>query len=128
MTTVRWIRASVALAAAVLVTACGGGDDGYGAIAVSESTNRVGMATEALTQSIANDDARDACDADDCTVVLQFETCGAVSAALNGSGQYVYGVAAGGSAFDAQTAANNVCTVKGGVGCAAIPNLPAKCT
>ena len=128
MTSIRWIRGAAALFAAGLVAACGGGDDGYGAIAISESTTRVVIVTEALTQSIANDEARDECDANDCTVVLQFETCGAVSSALNSGGQYVYGVAAGGSAFDAQTAANNVCTVKGGLGCAAIPNLPAKCT
>jgi hypothetical protein len=128
MTNVRWIRASAALAAALLLAACGGGDDGYGAIAISESTTRVAIVTEALTQSIANDEARDECDADDCTVVLQFETCGAVSSALNAGGTPVYGVAAGGSAFDAQTAANNVCTTKGGVGCTAIPNLPAQCT
>ncbi len=128
MTNNRWIRGAAALLAACVVAACGGGEDGYGAIAVSESTARVAIVTEALTQSIANDEARDKCDAKDCTVVLQFETCGAVSSALNASGVAVYGVAAGGSAFDAQTAANNACTVKGGVGCTAIPNLPAQCT
>ena len=77
------LRGAAALFVAGLVAACGGGDDGYGAIAISESTTRVAIVTEALTQSIANDDARDECDADDCTVVLQFETCGAVSSALN---------------------------------------------
>ena len=70
-----------ALIAAVTLAACGGGGDsnGYGSIAVSASTNRVGIASEALTQSIANDAARDECDADDCTVVLQFEECGAAA-------------------------------------------------
>lgn len=128
MTTVRWIHASAALAAALLLAACGGGDDGYGSIAISESNARVAIVTDGLTQSIANDEARDECDAKDCTVVLQFERCGAASSALTTGGVRVYGVAAGGSAFDAQTAANNVCTDKGGVGCTAIPNLPAKCT
>lgn len=128
MTNVRWIRGAAALFVVGLVAACGGGDDGYGSIAISESTARVAIVTGGLTQSIANDDARDECDADDCKVVLHFETCGAVSSALTTGDVRVFGVAAGGSAFDAQTAANNLCTANGGVGCTAIPNLPAECT
>ncbi|WP_290440825.1 DUF4189 domain-containing protein [Hydrogenophaga sp. A37] len=118
-----------AVLASLLVAACGGGgeSDGYGAIAVSNSTGRVAMASEALTQSIANDEARDECDAGDCTVVLQFEECGAISSGRTSGGGFVYGVAASGTAFDAQSAANNACTAKGGVGCATIPNLPALC-
>ncbi len=128
MTTSRWLVGGAALLAALLVAACGGGGEsnGYGAIALSNSTGRVAFASEALTQSIANDEARDECDAGDCTVVLQFEECGAIASTRTG-GVFVYGVAAAGTAFDAQTAANNACTAKGGVGCATIPNLPAVC-
>lgn len=129
MKTSRWMACGAAVLASLLVAACGGGgdSDGYGAIAVSNSTGRVAIASEALTQSIANDEARDECDAGDCTVVLQFEECGAISSARTSGGALVYGVAAAGTAFDAQTAANNACTAKGGVGCATIPNLPAVC-
>ncbi|MFC3683895.1 DUF4189 domain-containing protein [Hydrogenophaga luteola] len=117
-----------ALIAAATLAACGGSDDDYhGAIAVSESTKRVGIASEALTQSIANDAARDECDAGDCQVVLQFEECGAIAAGSGSSGGWVWGVAAAGSAFDAQTAANNACTAKGGQNCGVIPNLAAQC-
>lgn len=129
MTTSRWMVSGAALLAALLVAACGGGgeSDGYGAIAVSNSTTRVAFASEALTQSIANDEARDECDVGDCTVVLQFEECGAIASARTSGGVFVYGVAAAGTAFDAQTAANNACTARGGVACSAIPNLPARC-
>lgn len=118
-----------ALIAAMTLAACGGGGDsnGYGSIAVSASTNRVGIASEALTQSIANDAARDECDAGDCQVVLQFEECGAIAQGQTASGAWVWGVGAGGSAFDAQTAANNSCAAKGGQACTEIPNLPAQC-
>ncbi len=120
---------SAALIAAVTLAACGGGgdSDGYGAIAVSASTTNVAMVSKALTQSIANDEARDECDAGDCQVVLQFEECGAIAHGLNASGGWVWGVAAAGSAFDAQTAANNACTAKGGQNCGVIPNLAAQC-
>jgi hypothetical protein len=113
--------------AALLLTACGGNDDGYGSVAVSDSTRRVAIASGELTQSYANDEARDACDADDCRVVLQFEQCGAVAAGTSGSGGFVVAAAAGGTAFDAQTAANNACTARGGVGCGPIPNIEAQC-
>ena len=113
--------------AAVLLAACGGGFDGYGAIAVSRSSNRVVITSSHLTQSSANEAARDECDASDCTVVLQFEECGAAAAANNSSGALIIGVGAGASAFDAQTAANTMCSVNGGVGCGAIPNMPAEC-
>jgi Domain of unknown function (DUF4189) len=125
----RWMACGAAVLASLLVAACGGGgdSDGYGAIAVSDSTTRVAIVSEALTQSIANDEARDECDAGDCKVVLQFEECGAASAGVKSGGSLVIAVAAGGTAFDAQTAANNACTAKGGVGCGTIPNLPAQC-
>ena len=117
-----------ALIAAMTLVACGGSDrDDHGAIAISESTKRVGMSSEALTQSIANDAARDECDVKDCTVVLQFEECGAIAAGAGASGGWVWGVAEAGTAFDAQTAANNACTAKGGLNCGVIPNLPAQC-
>jgi ABC-type amino acid transport substrate-binding protein len=120
--------ALVAALAAFGLTACGGGgSDGYGSIAVSESTSYVAIVTGGVTQSFANDAARDKCDEDDCKVVLQFEQCGAAAASNNATGQLVIAVAAGGSAFDAQTAANQSCTANGGLACGPIPNLPAQC-
>ena len=118
-----------ALLAAGTMTACGGGGDsnGYGSVAVSESTNKVAISSKALTQSVANDAARDECDADDCKVVLQFEECGAAAGGYTGGGASVLAAGEGGSAFDAQSAANNACTAKGGTACGAIPNLPAQC-
>jgi hypothetical protein len=117
-----------ALVAAVALVACGGGGDsnGFGAVAVSASTNKVAITSEQLTQSIANDVARDECDAGDCTVVLQFEECGAAAQGLK-SGVLMITAGAGNTAFDAQTAANNACTVQGATGCGAIPNLAAQC-
>jgi hypothetical protein len=121
----RWLAAAVA---ALALTACGGNSgDGYGSIAVSASATRVAIVTGGLTQSIANDRARDKCDANDCVVVEQFEQCGAAAAAPIASGAVVIGTGVGGTAFDAQTVANQACTAKGGVGCGPIPNLPAQC-
>lgn len=128
MTKFRWILWLAGALAALAVTACGGGSgDGYGAIAVSPSTTSVSIVTGGLTQSMANEAARDKCDANDCEVVLQFEECGAASAATNAGGALVIASAAGGTAFAAQTAANNACTAQGGVGCTQIPNLVAQC-
>jgi hypothetical protein len=124
-----WTLWVAAVLSALALTACGGGStgNGYGSIAISPSTTAVAIATEGLTQSIANETARDKCDEKDCEVVLQFEECGAVSASLNASGVLVYGVAAGGTAFAAQTAATESCAQLGGVACTVIPNLPAQC-
>jgi Domain of unknown function (DUF4189) len=118
-----------ALIAAGVLAACGGGGDsnGYGAVAVSASTNKVAITSEQLTQSIANDVARDDCDAGDCQVVLQFEECGAAAQGIASGGRLVIAGGAGNTAFDAQTAANNACTAQGGTGCGAIPNLEAQC-
>lgn len=128
MTTKRWMSFSAVAAVALVLAACSGsGDDEYGAIAVSQSTARVGMSSESLTQSLANERARDKCDVKDCTVVLQFRQCGAVASGKNVRGDLIIATAEGGSAYDAQTAANNSCSAEGGRDCDAIPNLPAKC-
>lgn len=118
-----------ALIAAVTLAACGGGGDsnGYGAVAVSTSTSKVGISSEHLTQSIANDAARDACDSKDCTVILQFEECGAAAQGFTASGGLLLTAGAGNTEFEAQTAANNACTAQGGQNCGVIPNLPAQC-
>jgi Domain of unknown function (DUF4189) len=117
-----------ALMAAGVLAACGGGGsgDGYGAVAVSASTNKVAIATEALTQSSANDAARDECDASDCKVVLQFDDCGAAAQGVLG-GALVITAGEGSSAFRAQTAAIDACTAKGATACNQIPNLEAQC-
>jgi hypothetical protein len=125
MKTSLW-RLCAACVVSVLLTACGGNDDGYGSVAVSDSTRRVAISSGELTQSIANDEARDACDAHDCRVVLQFEQCGAVAAGTAGGG-IVIAAAAGGTAFDAQTPANNACAARGGLGCGPVPNVEAQC-
>jgi hypothetical protein len=125
----RWMALGAALLVAMVVAACGGGGEsnGYGAIAVSPTTGKVGFATESLTQSNANEDARDECDKDDCAVVLQFEECGAIAGGRTSGGITVYGVAEANRAFDAQVAANSACTAKGGLGCGEISNLQARC-
>lgn len=117
------------LAMALLASACGGGDDdeGYGSIAYSPSTTRAAIVTGAWTQSSANDEARDECDAGDCTVLLQFRNCGAIAAGTSGSGALVIGVAEGLSTLAAQTAANNACTAKGGNNCSEVPGLAPQC-
>lgn len=122
-----WTWGAALIAAAVLA-ACGGGGDsnGYGAVAVSESAGKVAISSEALTQSIANDAARDKCDAKDCKVILQFEECGAAAQGLLG-GKFVVAAGRGNTAFEAQTAANEACTAKGATGCGQIPNLKAQC-
>jgi hypothetical protein len=128
MTKSRWSLLLATALTALAVTACGGGSgDGYGSIAVSSSTTNVAIITGSLTQSIANESARDKCDADDCEVVLQFEECGAVSVANNKGGALIIASGQGGTAFSAQTAANEACTASGGIGCTQSPNLAAQC-
>ena len=123
-----WTRGAALIAAGVLA-ACGGGGDsnGFGSVAVSASTNKVAITSEQLTQSIANDVARDDCDAGDCQVVLQFEECGAAAQGIASGGRLVIAAGAGNTAFDAQTAANNACVARGATGCGPIPNLAAQC-
>lgn len=117
-----------AAAAALLLTACGSGDeDGYGSIAFSPKTTRAAIVTGGWTQSNANDEARDECDASDCEVVLQFRQCGALSAGTSPAGGLIIGVARGQSTLEAQTAANNACTTNGGSGCTDVPGLAPQC-
>lgn len=115
------------LAAAALVAACGDDEDTYGAIAFSNNTTRAAIVTGGWTQSEANDEARDRCDARDCTVVLTFRECGALSAGTLPGGRLIIGVAEGRSTLEAQTAANNACSANGGANCRDIPGLPPQC-
>jgi hypothetical protein len=123
-----WTLGAAQITAGMLA-ACGGGGDsnGYGSIAVSASTTNVSIVSKALTQSSANDAARDKCDADDCKVVMQFEECGAIAHGLTSAGAWVWGVGEASSAFNAQSAANSACAAKGGTSCTQIPNLEAQC-
>ena len=123
----RWMVSGVAVGVAFLVTACVDSELFHGAIAVSDSTGNVAIVSKALSQSEANEEARDTCDAKDCSVILQFDKCGAFSSGRSSAGVWVYAAAAGGTAFDAQTAANSACTANGGVACAVAPNLAAQC-
>lgn len=123
-----WVWGAALVAAGVLA-ACGGGGDsnGYGAVAASVSTKKVAISAKALTQSGANDEARDACDASDCKIILQFEECGAAAQGITSTGALLFAAGAGDTAFDAQTAANAACTTAGGTACGQVPNLEAKC-
>ena len=109
------------------LTACGDSEDGYGSIAYSPSTYRAAIVTGGITQSAANDAARDKCDANDCSVILQFEECGAISGGRDATGAAIVGVGRGGSEYAAQTAANDDCTAKGGLSCDVSIGLPAQC-
>ena len=116
-----------ALMAAGVLAACGGNDgDGYGSVAVSATTNRVAISSGRMTQSVANDAARDECDADDCKVVLQFEECGAAAQGVL-SGALLITAGEGNTAFRAQSAAIEACTASGATACNQIPNIEAKC-
>lgn len=118
-----------ALFAAAALVACGGGGDsnGYGAVAVSGSKSNVAISSEHITQSVANDAARDECDVDDCKVILQFEECGAAAGGYTNSGVLVITAGAGNTAYDAQTVANANCSAAGGNNCGPFPNLGAQC-
>lgn len=109
------------------LSACGSSDDGYGSIAYSPSTYRAAIVTGGITQSAANEAARDKCDAKDCSVILQFEECGALSGGRNAAGDPIIGVGRGGSEYAAQEAANDDCTAKGGLSCDVAIGLPAQC-
>jgi Domain of unknown function (DUF4189) len=128
MRTVRPIALIMALSSALLLSACGGdGDNDYGAIAFSPSTSRAAIATGGWTQSEANDVARDECDVRDCSIVLQFRQCGAISSGTTAGGRLIVGVAEGRSAREAQTAANTACAANGGNGCREAPGLAPQC-
>lgn len=118
---------AASLFTALALTACGGGSDTLGSVAVSESTSRAAISHGAQTQSDANDTARHACGASDCKVILQFDNCGAFSVGSTSSGSAVYAAAAGSSKDAAQTAANSACNAKGSTNCAAVNDLPAQC-
>lgn len=125
------IRQAGAIAAslftALVLTACDGGGDTLGSVAVSESKQTAAIAVREYTQSDANDSARHACGASDCKVILQFDKCGAFSVGTTPKGAYVYAAAAGASAGAAQSAADDACNAKGSINCAAVKDLPAMC-
>lgn len=124
----RFAKPVLAIASTMLLlSACGGGDgliDTRGSIAVSSSTGKAAIVYGAGNQNIANDRAREACGGGDCTVVLQFGQCGAISSDPNVG---VYAVAEGDSPASAQSAADNGCTAKGGQTCGAPVDLHARC-
>ncbi|PKO75725.1 MAG: hypothetical protein CVU21_16820 [Betaproteobacteria bacterium HGW-Betaproteobacteria-15] len=124
----RFAKPALAIASTMLLlSACGGGDgliDTRGSIAVSNTTGKAAIVYGAGNQNIANDLARDKCGGGDCTVVLQFGQCGAISSDSNVG---VYAVAEGASPASAQQAADNGCVAKGGQTCAAPADLHARC-
>ncbi|MFN3494184.1 MAG: DUF4189 domain-containing protein [Hydrogenophaga sp.] len=110
-----------------LLSACGGSDGGIdtrGSIAVSETTGTAAIVSGAENQNIANDRARSECGGGDCTVILQFGQCGAISSDFN---LRIYAAAEGASPANAQQAANNACVARGGQNCTAPAGLEAQC-
>ena len=124
----RFAKPTLALASALfLLAACGGSDGGIdtrGSIAISETTGTAAIVVGAADQNIANDEARRTCGGGDCTVILQFGQCGAISSDFN---LRVYAAAEGASPASAQQAADNACVARGGKACTAPANLEARC-
>jgi hypothetical protein len=124
----RFAKPALAITSALLLlSACGGSDGGIdtrGSIAVSNSTGKAAIVYDAANQNIANDEARKQCGGGDCTVILQFGQCGAISSDFNLG---IYAAAEGASGEAAQQAANNACVAKGGKPCVAPAGLEARC-
>lgn len=124
----RFAKPALAIASALFfLSACGGSDGGIdtrGSIAISETTGTAAIVFGAANQNIANDQARSECGGGDCTVILQFGQCGAVSSDFN---LRIYGAAEGASPASAQQAANNACVARGGQNCTAPAGLEARC-
>jgi hypothetical protein len=124
----RFAKPALAITSALLLlSACGGSDGGIdtrGSIAVSNTTGRAAIVYDAPNQNIANDEAREKCGGGDCTVILQFGQCGAISSDFN---LRIYAAAEGSSGESAQLAANNACLAKGGKTCVAPAGLEARC-
>lgn len=118
---------AASLFTALALTACGGGSDTLGSVAYSESTTTASIAHGGLTQSAANDKARDTCGHSDCKVILQFDQCGAFSFGITAKGAYVYAAAAASTASAAQSAADSACNAKGSTNCSVVNGLPAQC-
>jgi hypothetical protein len=124
----RFIKLALAMASTMLLlSACGGGDsliDTRGSIAVSNTTGKAAIVYGAANQNLANDAAREKCGGGDCTVILQFGQCGAISSDFSLG---IYAAAEGDAPESAQSAANNACVAKGGKACAAPAELHARC-
>ncbi|HEX5739636.1 MAG TPA: DUF4189 domain-containing protein [Hydrogenophaga sp.] len=93
-------------------------------MAVSNTTGKAAIVYGAANQNIANDLARDECGGGDCTVILQFGQCGAISSDFNLG---IYAAAEGDAPASAQSAADNACVAKGGKTCAVPAGLHARC-
>ncbi|MBA4267384.1 MAG: hypothetical protein C0453_20095 [Comamonadaceae bacterium] len=124
----RFAKPALAIVSSLLLlSACGGGSDVIdtrGSIAVSDTTGKAAIVWGAINQNIANDEARANCGGGDCTVILQFGQCGALSADAT---LRIYAAAEGDSPTSAQLAADNSCAAKGGQACVAPPDLHARC-
>jgi len=121
---------AMAVAAAAVLTACGGGGDPtpYGAIAWDASTPAAYIATNFVSQDQANAGAVERCGGGACAVVLEFAgkgSCGAL--AVGGGASLVIGVASAGTQADAEAAAVASCSSNGGAGCAIPSAIPGKC-
>ncbi len=107
------------------LSACGGNDDLYGAIAYSSSTGVVAGAYNYESSTEAVNAALSKCGTG-CALVLQFEeedTCGAFVNSPNGQ----WGVGTDDSKSGAVDKAVRSCEGKGGVDCKVPDDLPAVC-
>ncbi|GAA6140786.1 DUF4189 domain-containing protein [Hydrogenophaga sp. 5NK40-0174] len=121
----RWIRVATLVAATAALSACGGNDDLYGAIAYSSDTGVAAGAYNYETSVEAANAAMSKCGTG-CALVLQFDgedTCGAFVASSNGQ----WGVGADDNKSDAIEKATRSCEGKGGVDCEVLEDLPAVC-
>lgn len=120
MTNWKWVSV---LAAASVLSACGGGGEptARGAIAVSTSTGHGFVVTNYTSQPEANSDAQRLCQSTyhpngGCVVILEFSgngTCGSAARGSNG----VWGAASASSKEVADSRALSDCITKGGVAC-----------
>ena len=111
-------KLGIVLAAAAVLTACGGGGDPTprGAIAVDSSNGVAAIVVGYTSQAEANGDAVGECAYSGCVVALEFSgrgTCGSIAFGTNGQ----FGVASGPSKEDADTRAVQSCRDRGGVSC-----------
>lgn len=112
----------IAAFAAVVLTACGGSEEGsdayvppsYGSIALNRTTGSGGITANYSSQGEANSNAIDTCGTG-CTTVFEFGsyTCGALARGTN----FTYGWASNFRKSNAEGDALSTCRARGGVGC-----------
>jgi hypothetical protein len=118
-------RLFISASALLLITACGGGEEGgytplsFGSIAVNKTTGAAGITANYTTQKEANTAAVATCGQIGCETVLEFGSyqCAALARATN---RPTFGWASDNRLSDAKSKAVNQCTQLGGVGCTVV--------